>query len=169
MGRTNIDVKTGIHYGVIARNSVSPDIEMDAAYGSPHCPGCGREVKAPADYPYIDFDGPEWTHRKYECDDFVCFHCKTVFGGESAYPYEPIGCSFNHNGYVVELSGESYLVVLKSPYWTMSTYCSPCYPGAGDLATPGDDCKTYCLGPEWFNDEKPPYTFYYVSTNKLAD
>lgn len=46
LGKTNIDLKTGIRYGVISQNAISPwaveDMEDD--YGKPHCPKCGNEA-----------------------------------------------------------------------------------------------------------------------------
>jgi hypothetical protein len=58
-------------------------------------------------------------------------------------------------------SGDTYLMVTKSPYYTYSQYCSPCYPGAGNLDTECDPesgaPRTYCLDHDWFENNKAPY------------
>lgn len=74
----------------------------------------------------------------------------------------------DHNGYpVYDINEEgengwagiyrrdsgNILQVLWSKFAMMAHYCSPCYPGQGDLDTPGDAYLAYCLPPdEW--DEK---------------
>ena len=61
---------------------------------------------------------------------------------------------------------ESDLMILKSPYFTYGNYCSPCVPGAVNLDQTGNDDKAYCLGHDWFEEEKAPYIVYRVSDGK---
>ena len=75
---------------------------------------------------------------------------------------------FDDDGYKISYSTDSgYIMVIDSPYYTMAHHCSPCYPNAGDLGTPGS-LRTYCLGIDWFEEAKPPYDVYDVETNELV-
>ena len=58
--------------------------------------------------------------------------------------------------------------ILKSPFFTLCEYCSPCAPGAGYLTIEGD-VKAYCLGHEWFEDNKAPYAVYSVETGEIVN
>jgi hypothetical protein len=74
---------------------------------------------------------------------------------------EPIGWEYADDGY--ELTGclDSDIMVLKSPYYTLAPFCSPCVPGAGDLnSARSDGVKTYCLGHDWFEEGVAPYLVY---------
>lgn len=58
------------------------------------------------------------------------------------------------------------IFIIKSPFYTLCDFCSPCAPGAGYLLTPGD-VKAYCFGHDWFYDhpEHPgtaPYRVFRV-------
>jgi hypothetical protein len=54
-------------------------------------------------------------------------------------------------------------MVLKSPYYSLAQFCSPCVPGAGNLESEDEDgVKTYCLSHDWFEDGKAPYKVYAV-------
>jgi len=65
---------------------------------------------------------------------------------ETTYRYEK-------DGYLVELHADMDVWVIKSPYYTRCAECSPCAPNAGYLTSQHGGMKTYCLGPEWFDEE----------------
>jgi hypothetical protein len=82
--------------------------------------------------------------------------------------FEAIGYEFEGEGYVLTCCLDSAVMVIKAPYYTYCKYCSPCVPGAGDLDNPEvNGVKTYCLGWDFFTDNKAPYPVYDVKTDKL--
>lgn len=170
LGQANFDHETGIHYGVISRNSVMPecldDVEYD--YGKPSCPKCGNDAYDLVDFgkqnPNFDENDEQWEHAKFDTDDYVCPDCHYIFGSDSAYSDEPLGFTYDQDGYQLTDCLDTDIFVLKSPYYTYAQYCSPCVPGAGNLDTPCDDgVKCYCLGHDWFDDGIAPYPVYRVS------
>jgi hypothetical protein len=162
-GQSNIDDNTGIRYGVISQNSVSGDAlnDLESDYGSPHCPKCGNEVSCTDPIPD---EAKKWDNAEHECAEFFCASCHYVFGSESAYPEEAIGQYLDDGEYKVTSCLDNDLMVTLSPYYTRAQFCSPCVPGAGNLDNPcPDGPKTYCLGHDWFDDERAPYPVYNVS------
>lgn len=163
MGRSNIDVVSGIRYGVIAQNSVlqawSDSAEPD--YGKAHCPKCGNEA--------IEYDSDKDVDFAcgHGCADFMCESCEYVFDGDEAYPDEDCGWNYSGDGYELTDCLDYNIFVLNSKYYTFAKFCSPCVPGAGDLDNPIEDgAKTYCLGHDWFEDGKAPYAVYSVETGE---
>jgi hypothetical protein len=167
MGRTNIDVKTGIRYGVISQHSVGrawyDDAEAD--YGTPHCPKCGNDAIA-----YVgdtDFEEAEEMDTGPGCADFMCLPCKYVFDSQDAYSEEPLGYSYTSDEYELSDCLDSDIIVTRSPYYTLAPYCSPCVPGACSLDSACEDgAKAYCLGHDWFEERKAPYPVYSVETGE---
>lgn len=163
LGRSNIDNETGIRYGVISQHSIMPEAwedSLEPVYGDPHCPECGNPIK--------DETGPEgssdWPSPEHGCSDYPCLSCEEWRSAEDCFPEEPIGWESNDPDYTIDRCLDSDLFVLKSPYYTRAQFCSPCVPGAGNLDHPCETGpKTYCLGPDWFEDEKAPYPVYRVS------
>ena len=143
MGQTNIDTRTGVRYGVISQNAVAHRLfnELEPIC-IPYCPHCVEELSE-------EFcDTP--------CD---CPFCGEEIGDGDQYADEPHGWEYSRDGYELSLDSYGDLWVFKSPYVTRVAYCSPCAPGAGHLETPCDNGPlTYCLGPDWFDDDSPcPY------------
>lgn len=139
MGTTNVDVKTGIRYGVISQHDVS---QAWCDSSEPVYP----EVET-----QYDDDGNE-----IEPDDY-CDEC------------EPIGYEYSGDGYQLMDCLDSDIMILQSPFYTFARFCSPCVPGAGNLNDAGDESHgvmTYCLGHDWFEDQKAPYPVYSVETGK---
>lgn len=145
-GEANRDPATGIRYGIIPLRSLdewAPG-EFDPDYGDPHCPHCGEELTA-------------------ECetdngDEYRCPACGEVEDAELCYAEEPNSWTYVRDGYALQLDEHGDVWVFQSPYTTRAQYCSPCAPGAGYLLNPCDTGpRTYCLGPEWFEDEEAPY------------
>jgi len=167
MGRTNVDKETGIRYGVISQHSVMQAWadNSEADYGSAHCPKCGNDA--------IEYDADkdsDWDSASHECADFMCESCEYVFGSESAYGDEPQGWNFDGEGYQLVDCLDSDIMVLKSAFYTLAPYCSPCVPGAGNLDSADEDgIKAYCLGHDWFEDGRAPYTVYSVATGEIVN
>lgn len=183
LGRSNVNTETGIHYGVIAANSVDMDMlsEAQAAgadYGKPTCPKCGCEVKRSDDDTLladVEMDdivfregiqaAPDGTPDWFDHKDFTCVACEACYWSDEVYGEEVSDWSHEANGYQLTGCLDNDVFVLASPYYTFAQYCSPCVPGAGNLDSPcADGAKTYCLGPEWFNTKNPmPYSCYRVA------
>jgi hypothetical protein len=160
LGRSNIDSENGIRYGVISQNSVlqawADSAEPD--YGEPTCGQCGNPAIEACDAPE-----EEWN----EGQDYACLTCKRVFWSDEAFGDEPLGYSYEADGYKLTDCLDNDIFVLKSPYFTYAQFCSPCVPGAGNLDTTGPEgIKTYCLGHDWFDDSKAPYPVYSVETGE---
>lgn len=183
---TNIDVETGIRYGIISANDLPYwDDESEADYGDPHCPKCGNEAKAVPSHTERDPSGEgkwvaivvnmpeaweEWEQEEHECADYVCENCEYIFGSESAFGDEP-NCYYIKDGSVEAFSDSDRDVwITKSPYYTHAQLCSPCAPGACDLGSPltepWDNNKCYCPPLDWFEDEKAPFPVYLVETGE---
>lgn len=164
LGMSNVDKETGIRFGVISQNSVDLDCWSDAEpdYGDAHCPECGARAIQSDDSSVADAD---WNDGK----DFACAECQICFWSESAFPDEPVGYSYDEDGYHLTDCLDTDIMVLASPYYTFAQFCSPCVPGAGNLDHPmPDGAKTYCLGHDWFEDGKAPYPVYSVETGELV-
>lgn len=156
LGRSNIDSKTGIHYGVISQHSIMPEAAEDFEYdyGNPTCPKCGHEIKSSDNYKRAD-------------KDFYCPKCRVSYWSDSVYSEQPLGWSYDRNGYGLRDCLDNDIFVLVSPYYTFAQFCSPCVPGAGNLDNPCESGpKTFCLGHDWFEGGKAPYPVYSVETGK---
>ncbi len=162
LGQANVDRETGIRYGVISQNSVLQAWadSSEAEYGDPTCPKCGESAKEFSETE----TGEDWEDNGR---DYACLACKYTFWYDEAYPDEPAGYSYDGEGYKLTDCLDSDIFVLKSPYYTFAQFCSPCVPGAGNLETFCENGpKTYCLGHDWFEDQKAPYPVYSVETNE---
>jgi len=189
--KTNIDMETGIRYGVIPVNEVTQAWcdDSEAVYPGPCCPRCGNEFtvntteicESVADALGVDgvadlavvvtIDGEE-----YDLEDVVnwCTTCvEEIDEDEANEGLEPQGFVYNTEGYQASQSQDSPdIFITKSDYYTWCDYCSPCAPGAGYLTSNrpfrgederGNDCKAYCFGHDWFEGGKAPYEVYRVS------
>lgn len=95
MGRSNVDLTTGIRYGVISQHSVSQAWSDSAEpdYGPATCPKCGNEALAIDKCDHDDVE--EWGSAPHECTDYACEHCRYTFGSESAWGDEPRGWNYS--------------------------------------------------------------------------
>jgi hypothetical protein len=158
-GRTNIDQTNGIRFGVISQNSVTQAWcdSAEADYGKPTCGECSNEL--------VNYDSEK--HGAYEgkgCTDYACESCELTVDSQYAFGDEPIGWNYEGEGYELVDCLDSDIMVLKSSFYTLAPFCSPCVPGAGDLDSACDDgAKTYCLGHDWFEDGKAPYRVFTVA------
>lgn len=167
LGLSNVDRETGIRYGVISQNSVlqawADSSEPD--YGNPTCGHCGNDAVT-IDDPSVPENREDWEDNGSE---YACLNCKKTFDSEDAYGDEPLGWNYEGDGYTLTDCLDSDIFILKSPYYTFAQFCSPCVPGAGNLDTPCEDGpKTYCLGHNWFENQKAPYPVYSVETGELV-
>lgn len=165
LGKSNFDPETGIHFGVISCHSLS-DALYDAQefdYGDATCPKCCNPVVDSGDDSIpATCDREDWD---YSGNDFACLDCKSTFWSDQCYSDEPIGWSIDDGEYKVIDCLDSDAMVIKSPFYTMAQFCSPCVPGAGSLDNPCDDgAKSYCFGHDWFETGRAPYPVYSVET-----
>lgn len=179
-GRTNIDLETGIRYGVIPANDLGESWyeSAEADYGPPTCGECGNEaveidqipfdlddcvriaegwhdsrhdvLRVPAEYQ--DEYGESW---RDEGRDYACIHCNRSFDSEDAWSdfADPACFVLDDGEYQAQQGGDDCDVfVVKSPYYTRAAWCSPCAPGAAYLRSyRKDGPKAYCFAPDWFH------------------
>jgi hypothetical protein len=173
----NYDAKADIHYGVISPHSLNPDAAQDIYDKGDNLSHAAAVAEAkstiaialrrvlndigidvtdhvPADMtttPHLvdlvwDEIEQDWNDRYEESED--------------TYRYE-------RDGYILQTTSLG-IYVIKSPFYTFAAACSPCCLNAGDLDTPRDGgLKTYCLGADWFDDDKREYPIYSVETGRL--
>jgi hypothetical protein len=122
---TNINTKTGIHYGAISMHQVTQS--------------------------WCDLSEP--VRPEDLSDDEI-----------AVYDSQHTDYQFHDASYDIISILDSDLLVIASPYYTFTRLCSPCVPNAGDLNNPNEESgvKTYCLGPDWFDDGVAPYKVYPV-------
>ena len=171
MGKTNVDTKTGIRYGVISQNELLQAWcdESEAEYGPPTCPDCGNELDKVEDVDRADIE-PEHIAVFDDADgEYWCMMCNKDVDDDGLWDYvEPICHYIDNNGLKATCSSDDGdIFVILSPYYTLCEYCSPCAPGAGYLINEGD-VKAYCFGHDWFDDGKAPYTVYSVETDRIV-
>jgi hypothetical protein len=149
MGMSNVDRKTGIHYGVISQNEVLQAWADDSEpqYPDLECPICGCSVLIENNCPKCNYD------LVGEFDDI-----------------EPSAYVVDDGEYQATCGDDGDIFIVKSPYYTKCKFCSPCAPGAGYLMSPNDDgIKAYCFNHDWFESGIAPYPVYCVATDKLIE
>ena len=169
LGKSNINAETGIRYGVISQNSaeLNPDaIEDIYQHGRDlSFEQYQQDIKdklrsALSDY----FSDVKWGDKKESKLDIAVNDCWEVIEENANDQYEGDGSNmlYESDGYKIQTT-ETEFIILESPYFTRAQYCSPCFPGAGNLNTYCvDGPKTYCLGHDWFEGEKAPYPVFSV-------
>jgi len=170
MGQSNIDHETGIRYGVIPLHDLMPEAADDIFSN-------GDDVGYAAAIDEIK-DGIESGFKQVleglglrPDDDELSDMADTIMQNQDVYiessgPYE-----YSGDGYQLRtMSDNSELFVLKSKFYTRAQFCSPCAPGAGYLRNYcPDGPKVYCLGPDWFDKDGPPYfRIYRVDDDSLV-
>ncbi len=138
-------------------------------YGTPHCPVCGNECGGEFTEEMRDFPN----YSSHGCDDCACLTCKHLLDCSEVFLEEPIGFSYDADGYKLQGCLDSDIFVFESPFYTYAQFCSPCVPGAGSLNTPLTEQdggpKVYALGLDWFDEYNPcPYAdnLYSVATGE---
>lgn len=100
----------------------------------------------------------------YSCED-----CELEQGSDECFDTDCDLSSwyFNDEGYEAETCFDgTEIMIMKSPYFTWGTFCSPCAPGAINIDVPGSDGIAYCFGHDWFDEGKAPYKVFSVETGK---
>ena len=168
MGTTNVDTDNGIRYGVINQNNVGQAWYDDAEpfYPDPCCPDCGNELCMSDGWEPEDDEDQDKSYSK----DYCCSDCDKDYWSDEVFS-EPNSYYYVNNGYSAECSADSGdIFVMKSPYYSRSSFCSPCAPGAGYLMTECEDGpKTYCFGHDWFENGVAPYKVWKVSDDSLVE
>jgi hypothetical protein len=162
MGTANVDRETGIHYGVIPLNDLASH-----AFDEIQSNGVDEDHKDFMEQLKSDLT----SSIKSALEDY----CKADFASiaeevidDLDLDYESTGdCtrySYEKDGTILSLCSDGDIFVIKSPYFAMCSFCSPCAPGAGHLRTEGN-VKTYCLGPDWFDsDNQIPYECFKIES-----
>jgi hypothetical protein len=163
MGKTNVDMTTGIRYGVISVNDVAQAWCDDAEpINSNACPKCGSDLPEDMMENISSFCSRD---EEDEEKEHTCPHCNTILIDLDLDFQEPIGYKIDDGEYIATQNVGSDIFIIKSPYYTLCEFCSPCAPGAGYLTEKGD-VRAYCFAADWFEDEKAPYDIYLVETNE---
>lgn len=154
-GLSNVDLKTGIRYGVIPANALGEAwaSEAEAYYGEPACPTCGRKVVPGGE---SDSEGDEADESNTA--DYWCAPCEAPLDSDQVYGDEAVSWYVDTPELKAEQGQDGDIFVTHSLYVTRASYCSPCAPGACYLTSPNPDGPlAYCFGPDWFEDGKAPY------------
>ena len=168
MGLSNVDHATGIRYGVIARNSLDYeafDFHTTPTFAGPNCPRCGDEVMAANEVKHPDL----WVRRMDRdgdrgCFDHACLSCRAGLDSGECWSEEADGWECDLVDYDLTPCLGTNVMILCSPYYTHTAFCSPCVPGAGDLDSPrAGGVRTFCLGHEWFDGGVAPYSVFRVA------
>lgn len=111
----NINTKTGIRYGIISANEIDSDFlaDFEPVYSDVFCSNCGEKISD------VYCSECETENPDFEYQEPISFECMG----------EGISAVFNPN--------TNYITVFKSRAIFKCALCSPCYPNAGDLSTPG--------------------------------
>lgn len=184
----NIDVETGIHFGVIPLNDLSEwawedianngtDLDweeyqeetkhrIEAALSDlqEYTP---KSIKAALEPLKVDYYASLINRIIDACDHATCQddaieEATEEFENSGGDYYEQPGdCTryrYTEDGLDFQVCGDGDIFVLKSPFISLAATCSPCAPNAGYLKNAGS-LPTYCLGPDWFDDDKIPYLY----------
>lgn len=158
----NYDSEAKIHFGVISNHSVDTEALSDI-YDK------GENLS------HAEYVVEVKSHIRSAISDVVSRHqldsaVDSAFDAiedeiNDSYHGEDEQYLYQQNGYKISNSPSLVcLFVQLSPYYTYAAACSPCAPNAGDLDKQGS-FKSYCLGPEWFENDKAPYPVYCVKTD----
>jgi len=137
MGLANIDVETGVRYGVIAH----------------HVVGAAWYEDSEADYPE-----PEPRNEEDEEDEEDEGFCELEPIG---FFYKEEG----YEAY--QSADSPDIFITKAPYFTYAAFCSPCAPGAGYLTDEGGvKAYCFSVAWFYDNEDGVPYDVYDVKTGR---
>lgn len=148
---SNIDIETGVRYGVISANKLSSAIcdVLEPIYEC-SCPDCGAPMK--------NNEPPE---------DLLCEACGYKGRDESEfYPEEPSWWAYEENNLFFMQDEYNDIIIFKSPFVAYAQFCSPCMPGACNLESPlAEDSRDrdnlcYALDETWFEGNEAPYDYF---------
>ena len=186
----NRNVKTGIRYGIIPQHDVmaealddifthGKDLDFEA-----YIKGAKDEIRRTlADY-FSDYKRTSG-NSPLDCSVENAFDAISDNLGDNYQSDGAARMEYEIDGYKLMTDGSGDLWVLESKFFTYARFCSPCAPGACHLDCPLDNTpipghkgqppndeslannRAYCLGADWFENEKAPYPIYSVATGKL--
>jgi len=171
MGKTNRNTETGVRFGFIALNSLHPDLwddlwsldnpTLDVALGN----YCRDYLSNLAKHGKLDasaMDIEEADDIGEAIAELSDEEAKDLLDQIDTWSLEAFweGCDMELSGAegtidgvhvrVTELGGAYHMFVFASRFTGRYAECSPCVPGAGDLASPNPDGPlTYDVHPDW--------------------
>lgn len=167
--RTNINLQTGIRYGTIYGNDISPE-SIDEIISS----GTDLTFEESRDEFISDLssDIEDLINSKDKYSD-LCIEDIDLSAASDRFSenYDDM-CTgvyeYSQKGYLIRYSSEdNSIIVLKSPYYTISRLASPCFPNGVYLKDYDKDngYMAYCLGADFFDPEYShiPYEIFNVS------
>ncbi len=164
LGKSNINSKTGIRYGVISAHSVSSEALDDIFSQGRNLSheSAVEERKKEIEQAITNYVSDD--RLKERVDEMWQIveeeFSKGYTEDEDCYLYEK-------DGYKIQTMSNGNIMVLESPFVANCQFCSPCIPGAGNLDKPCDTGpNTYALGPEWFDEEFAPMPYEVRSVDK---
>lgn len=165
-GLTNVDLRTGIRYGVIPENAVHWwDEGTSPSFPDPSCPYCGSERMLAAFEPRKGSKKRARLAALHMGEALYCQVCKHLVSEDDASP-ECDGSYVDKDGLQARCGEDGDIFVTLSPYFARAAFCSPCAPGACHLLSEHDAGeRAYCLGHDWF-DGGAPYRVFSVATGE---
>ena len=175
----NRNPETGIRYGVIHSNRVSPDAfeEIIQNGTDEDYEAWLRELKGELRSALKDyFSDYKWGDEKKSKLDNAVENAFDAISDDLNYDSNGGDCtrySYEKDGLKIQTASDGDMFVIESPFFTYAQYCSPCAPGAcylmSPLEEPTERNKCYCLPGDWFDDDQPPpYPIWEVATGKLV-
>lgn len=143
---TNMNPETGIRYGIVAANSLDPEIvdEMQSRGKDLHIEAASADLEAAIRGACGDY------LSKSSCDDLVS-HAQDLLC-DDFYDDEPIH-SFDIDGVKGQttwLGGALLVFLFESPFTDQFDLCSPCVPGACNCDSPNPDGYVgYTVPEDW--------------------
>lgn len=200
LGQSNINLETGIRFGVISQHSLGDNAIGDLGFGSgwnddsydASLEEAQKEFARIVDESESTDDMLQDFKRSNLLSDIAsgtatCEIFAAKQTGQSAADIWPdyadlvTECwesgpnfSYKNDSEGLELlwsnDGNGDIVVIKSPFYANVQFCSPCFPGAGNLDQPCDSGPmTYALGADWFDEDSPcPYEIHSVVASEIT-
>jgi hypothetical protein len=178
---SNMNLETGIHYGVIPKNDLFNCAEeffenaKDMSYQE-----ALDDIKASVKEAILEQLSGDFEMEESEIEFTGLFDSIDEKFNEN-FSSECSLMRYEKDGFIIEASNDDCdLFIIKSPFYTLAPPCSPCAPGAGYLrdAIKEDEIdehgevklgsggiETYCLPKEWFEEGQCPYKYWKIKEN----
>lgn len=173
----NRNIKTGIRYGIIPQGDCMPEALDDIfTHGTDtdfeeYVQGAKDAIRnALSDY-FSDYKhGDRKTSKLDDAVESAFDAISDNLGDDYQGTGDCTRMEYTEDGYKLMTDSSGDLWVIESKFFTYAQFCSPCAPGACYLrnpCSPDDNQKAYCLGSDWFENDKAPYPIYSVETGEL--
>jgi hypothetical protein len=160
LGKTNIDTNTGIRYGVIHSNRLA-----SWAWDDITSQGVDMDYEDSRDELLSSLSFAIQSVLEERARNFDAKEIAESIVDDLEFDYESHGDCRRYRYVTKETEfgtcSDGDIFVVKSEFYALCQFCSPCAPGAGYLESEGG-VKAYCLGPDWF-DGAMPYKCFRVS------